>query len=162
MMNTLLAISPLDGRYHEHGNALREICSEYGLLYFRCKIEIEWFIALCDHADIPECPQLSKAARAYLQNIINDFSVGDANAIKVIEKTTNHDVKAVEYFLKSKFQEIDELKQSSEFLHFTCTSEDINNLAYALMLKNAREEILLPSLRRSRMPKNTARNCKRP
>ena len=146
MMNTLLAISPLDGRYHEQGNDLRLICSEYGLLYFRTKVEINWFIALSDEKAIAECPALSEATRAYLKNIINEFSVGDANAIKTIEKTTNHDVKAVEYFLKEKFQQIPELKSASEFLHFACTSEDINNLAYGLMLKNIREKILTPSI----------------
>lgn len=141
----LTALSPLDGRYAPKLAALRPLLSEYGLMHRRVQVEVEWFIALSD-AGFAELPPLSQAARGFLRGLVARFGEVDAQAIKDIEKTTNHDVKAVEYWLKSRFAGQPELERSAEFVHFACTSEDINNTSHALMLKAAREQVLLPAL----------------
>jgi adenylosuccinate lyase len=143
----LTALSPLDGRYAAKLAALRPLLSEYGLMHRRVQVEVAWFIALSD-AGFDEFKPLSEAARGLLRSLVVRFSETDAQAIKDIERTTNHDVKAVEYWLKSRFAEQAELKAAGEFVHFACTSEDINNTSHALMLKAAREEVLLPTLDR--------------
>ncbi len=143
---TLTAISPLDGRYQEKVRALRPIFSEFGLMKFRVLVEIRWLLHLCENAALPELPKLPADAKKILENIIDNFSEKDAERIKQIESETNHDVKSVEYFLKEKIKENSTLVHASEFIHFGCTSEDINNLAYALMLHEARQQYLLPML----------------
>jgi len=143
-LSSLSAVSPIDGRYGSKTAALRDIFSEYGLIRYRVQVEVRWLLALADHAEIAEVPTLSNEARSFWQGIETHFSLADAERVKAIEATTNHDVKAVEYFLKEKIQDNAELAAISEFIHFACTSEDINNLAYSLMLANAREQILLP------------------
>lgn len=143
-LQSLTAISPLDGRYADKVEALRPIFSEFGLIKYRLLIEIEWLQALARHEGIKEVPNLSSEAKTFLKDLILNFSVKEAQRVKAIEQTTNHDVKAVEYFLKEKIQEQPELARSSEFIHFACTSEDINNLAYALMLKAGMDEVLFP------------------
>ncbi len=142
----LSALSPLDGRYAGKVAALRPIFSEYGLIRARITIEVRWLQMLSANPDIAEVPAFSKAATAFLDGIITDFSEADAARVKQIEATTNHDVKAVEYFLKEKVASHPELASSAGFFHFACTSEDINNLAYALMLKQARESVLVPAM----------------
>ena len=144
-LSSLSALSPLDGRYAPKVAALRPLMSEFGLMHRRVQVEIEWFIALSD-AGFAEFKPLSEAARGLLRGLVVRFSELDAQAIKEIEKTTNHDVKAVEYWLKSRFESNPELKKAGEFVHFACTSEDINNVSHALMLKTAREQVLLPAL----------------
>ena len=139
---TLTAISPIDGRYGNKVDALRPIFSEYGLIRYRVEVEVRWLQALAAEAKINEVPALSSEANAVLNGIVANFSETDAQAVKDIEKTTNHDVKAVEYFLKSKIKDNAELQAINEFFHFACTSEDINNLSYALMLKEGRGLIL--------------------
>jgi len=139
---TLTAISPIDGRYADKVNALRPIFSEYGLIRFRVQVEVRWLQALANHPLITEISPFSDSANRLLDNIINDFSEADAQRVKDIEKTTNHDVKAVEYLLKEKIAGHTELEKVSEFIHFACTSEDINNLSYALMLKKGRKIII--------------------
>ena len=145
----LTALSPLDGRYASKLAALRPLLSEFGLMHRRVQVEVEWFMALSD-AGLPEFKPLSEAARGMLRGIVLRFSEADAQAIKDIEATTNHDVKAVEYWLKGRFdgraEPCGELRAASEFIHFACTSEDINNTAHALMLRHARAEVLLPAL----------------
>lgn len=148
-MANLLAISPLDGRYHDKVNALRSDLSEYGLIYHRVLVEIRWLQHLAQHAEIGEVPAFSPVANAALESILHEFSLTDAERVKEIERTTNHDVKAVEYYLKEKLQ-LPELAACKEFIHFACTSEDINNLAYALMLKSAREKVYLSVLSKVR------------
>ncbi len=143
-VSSLTAISPIDGRYHSKTRALSRYFSEFGLIYYRVLVEIRWFQQLADLAYVPEVKPLSSAANQYLADLLDQFSQADAQDIKDREKITNHDVKAVEYFLKAKFEAVPELAASKEFIHFACTSEDINNLAYALMLKDARSEVLLP------------------
>ena len=143
-LSALTAVSPLDGRYGDKCTALRPIFSEYGLLRFRVEVEVRWLQQLASHPGIPEVPTLSAAANALLDSIVVDFSEEDAGRIKAIERTTNHDVKAVEYFLKEKVAASAELNAVSEFIHFACTSEDINNNSHGLMLKTAREEVILP------------------
>jgi adenylosuccinate lyase len=143
----LLALSPLDGRYAAKVAALRPLLSEFGLMHRRVQVEVEWFIALSD-AGFAELKPLSEAARGLLRGLVVRFSEADAQAIKDIEKTTNHDVKAVEYWLKSRFETQPELKTAGEFVHFACTSEDINNTSHGLMLKAARNDVLLPTLDR--------------
>lgn len=145
-LNACTALSPIDGRYAHLTQSLRPICSEYGLIRYRVIIEIKWLQALADEAAITELPTFSKKTQSILNGLIETFNENDAALIKEIERTTNHDVKAVEYFLKEKCAEIEELKPHLEFIHFACTSEDINNLSYALMLKEARSDILLPQL----------------
>jgi adenylosuccinate lyase len=145
-LNSLTAISPIDGRYAEKTFSLREIFSEYGLIRNRLYVEIRWLEALSAHPAIEEVPELSPAARKRLEQIAEKFDVSEAQRVKAIEDTTNHDVKAIEYYLKEKINSSRELTGLKEFIHFACTSEDINNLAYALMLKQAREQVLLPAL----------------
>jgi adenylosuccinate lyase len=145
-LDSLTALSPLDGRYSAKVEALRPIFSEYGLMKRRVQVEIEWLLALADHPGIPELPSFDENARAKLRRIGDDFSVTDATQIKEIEATTNHDVKAVEYFIKDDLGDDAALDSAREFVHFACTSEDINNLAYALMLRDARDSVLLPAL----------------
>lgn len=137
-MNTLTALSPLDGRYASKCDALRPFLSEYGLIFARVTVEIRWLQTLANHPQIPEIAPFSADTNQKLEQILSDFNENDALRIKDIERTTNHDVKAVEYFLKEKIADIDELKTAGEFIHFACTSEDINNLSHALMLKSAR------------------------
>ena len=143
----LSALSPLDGRYAAKLAALRPLLSELGLMHRRVQVEVEWFIALSD-AGFDEFKPLSPAARGLLRQRVQDFSEADAQAIKDIEKTTNHDVKAVEYWLKGCFAGHAELQRAGEFVHFACTSEDINNTSHALMLQAARAQVLLPALDR--------------
>ncbi len=143
---TLMAISPLDGRYQTKLDSLRPIFSEYGLMRCRTLIEIRWFQFLAKEGNLKELPPFSKTADTILNNIIENFSEQNALRIKEIEKVTNHDVKAVEYFIKENIEKDAELTRTSEFIHFGCTSEDINNLAYALMLHSAREQIISPLL----------------
>lgn len=145
-LNELTAISPVDGRYGTKTAALRDLFSEYGLIKHRVLVEVRWFQALANHAEIAEVPTLNNDAQTLLNNIIDDFSLSDAERIKTIERTTNHDVKAVEYFLKEKIQGNSMLEASTEFLHFACTSEDINNLSHGLMLKAGRDEVVLPAM----------------
>ena len=133
--NELTAISPVDGRYGTKTAALRDLFSEYGLIKHRVLVEVRWFQALANHPEIAEVSTLDNDAQTLLNNIIDNFSLSDAERIKTIERTTNHDVKAVEYFLKEKIQGNSTLEASTEFLHFACTSEDINNLSHGLMLK---------------------------
>jgi adenylosuccinate lyase len=142
----LTAISPLDGRYSEKVQALRPIFSEYGLIRFRVIVEIRWLQILEKHAQLPELPRLSARGQVILNDIIENFSEQDAARIKHIEAGINHDVKAIEYFIKEHIEGNKELGPISEFIHFGCTSEDINNLSYALMLNTARQQCLLPSL----------------
>lgn len=143
-LSALTALSPIDGRYAAKVASLRPIFSEYALLRFRVLIEIRWLQTLAEIPQLEEVPPLSASAQQFLNQLFENFSEADAQQIKEIERRTNHDVKAVEYFLKEKFAQNAELKTASEFIHFACTSEDINNLAYGLMLKTAREQILLP------------------
>jgi adenylosuccinate lyase len=144
-LSTLSALSPLDGRYAAKLNALRPLMSEFGLMHRRVQVEVEWFIALSD-AGFAEFKPLCEVSRGYLRSLVLRFSEADARAIKEIEKTTNHDVKAVEYWLKARFKGHPDLEAANEFVHFACTSEDINNTSHALMLKCAREQVLLPAL----------------
>jgi adenylosuccinate lyase len=143
--SAISALSPLDGRYASKVAALRPLLSEFGLMQRRVQVEVEWFIALSE-AGFDELPPLTAAARATLKTLVRDFSESDAEAIKQIERTTNHDVKAVEYWLRSRFDAHPELKAAGAYLHFACTSEDINNTSHALMLDAARADILLPTL----------------
>lgn len=145
-LSSLNAISPIDGRYGSKTRALSKSVSEYGLLRMRVLVEVRWLQALAQHPQIIEVPALSDAANALLDELAKNFSEDDAQAIKDIERTTNHDVKAVEYFIKDKMANSPELAAISEFVHFACTSEDINNLSHALMLKEALEDVLLPEL----------------
>ncbi len=144
-LSALTAVSSIDGRYAGRTTGLRKIFSEYGLIRYRVIVEIRWFQALTASKDIPQLPSLSVAANTFLNNLINEFGLDAAERVKAIEANTNHDVKAVEYYLKECFTRQDELSGLSEFLHFACTSEDINNLSYALMMFDAREQILLPA-----------------
>jgi adenylosuccinate lyase len=148
MKTQLLAISPLDGRYYEKLTLLQPFFSEYGLMRYRLLVEIRWLQALADNPAIPEVPHLSKTAKDLLENLFTGFSPDQAARIKAIESKTNHDVKALEYFIKEQIQNHPELKKCMEFIHFACTSEDINNLAYSLLLKDARDEALLPYMQR--------------
>ncbi|MCK3655571.1 adenylosuccinate lyase [Pasteurellaceae bacterium Macca] len=143
-LNALTALSPIDGRYQDKAAALRPIFSEFGLLKFRVTVEVRWLQKLASHSQIQEVPALSPQANDYLNQIVANFSLEDAERIKTIERTTNHDVKAVEYFLKEKSEVLPELAAVSEFIHFACTSEDINNTSHALMLETARRDVLLP------------------
>ena len=144
LSHALTALSPLDGRYASKVEPLRPIFSEFGLMHRRVHVEIEWLLALAADAQIVELPAFTAAQIKTLKAITTDFNVEDGARIKAIEATTNHDVKAVEYFIKEKLSADASLKQALEFVHFACTSEDINNLSYALMLRDAREQVLLP------------------
>jgi len=139
---SLTAISPIDGRYSSKVDAYRPIFSEFGLIRYRVEVEVRWLQALANHPQITEVPEFSETANQILNNIVSQFSEDDAQSVKDIERTTNHDVKAVEYFLKQKIADNAELHKVNEFIHFACTSEDINNLSYALMLKEGRGTIL--------------------
>ncbi|WP_227369787.1 adenylosuccinate lyase [Halomonas sp. M20] len=141
-LSSLTALSPVDGRYGNKTDTLREHFSEFGLIRARVIVEVRWLECLAAHAGIQEVPALSSGAKAFLDRMIDDFSIDDAQRIKDIERTTNHDVKAVEYFLKEKILGQSELQAVSEFIHFACTSEDINNLSYALMLKDGLGDLL--------------------
>ncbi|KOR29902.1 adenylosuccinate lyase [Achromatium sp. WMS2] len=144
ILSKLTAISPVDGRYGDKVASLSPIFSEFGLIYHRVFVEIRWLQALADNEDITELTPFSTGARQFLDAILTQFSVEDAQQIKDIERTTNHDVKAVEYFIKGKLGAHSELAATCEFVHFACTSEDINNLAYALMVRAGRQQVLLP------------------
>lgn len=146
MLSTLTALSPLDGRYASKCDALRPFLSEFGLIHARVTVEVRWLQALANHSEISEIQPFSTETNTALDAIVSNFSEDDALRIKEIERTTNHDVKAVEYFLKEKIAHIDELKTAGEFIHFACTSEDINNLSHALMLKQGRD-VLINSMR---------------
>ena len=146
-LEPLTAISPIDGRYAAKTEILRAIFSEYGLIRQRVTVEVRWLQALSRQDDIAEVPAFSDSAFARLNSIVDDFDVDGARRIKEIERTTNHDVKAVEYYLKEQVADTPELAAASEFIHFACTSEDINNLSHALMLKAARDQVLLPRSR---------------
>ncbi|QIL71181.1 adenylosuccinate lyase [Diaphorobacter sp. HDW4B] len=146
-LSTITALSPLDGRYAAKLADLRPIMSEHGYMQRRVQVEITWFIALSD-AGFDEFKPLSAGARNYLHGLVSNFSEADSAAIKDIEKTTNHDVKAVEYWIKSKFDARPELEKSAEFVHFACTSEDINNTSHALQLRAGRDKVVLPTLDR--------------
>jgi len=143
-LSSLTAVSPVDGRYGDKVSALRTIFSEFGLLKFRVQVEVRWLQKLAACAEIKEVPAFDADANAFLDQIVANFDVNDAQRIKDIEKTTNHDVKAVEYFLKEKVATLPALHAVSEFIHFACTSEDINNLSHALMLQTARQDVVLP------------------
>jgi adenylosuccinate lyase len=147
MSSPLTNLSPLDGRYAAKLDALRPLLSEYGLMHRRVQVEVEWFIALSD-AGMPQFAPLSGESRERVRRWVSEFGEDDALAIKNIERTTNHDVKAVEYWLKDRMRDEPELEPVSEFVHFACTSEDINNTSHALMLQAAREQVLLPAIDR--------------
>ena len=148
--NRLKAISPVDGRYATKVSELNDIFSEYGLFYYRLMVEVRWLQALAAESAIQEVPPLTSAAHDALESVIKQFDQAAATRIKEIEATTNHDVKAVEYYLKEAMQAIPELAPLTEFIHFACTSEDINNLAYACMLQAVREKVILPRLKQLR------------
>ena len=144
MINPLSALSPLDGRYAATTDFLRPIFSEYGLMKARVRVELEWLKALAAEPKIGEVAPFSATTLAEIDSVINGFSLSNAAEVKAIEATTNHDVKAVEYWLKQRFAANTEVSAVSEFIHFACTSEDINNLSHALMLREARDAVLLP------------------
>lgn len=146
VLSPLMALSPMDGRYRSKCANLAPYFSEFGLMRYRVKVEINWLVQLANSEDVPELDYLSQDQQDRLHALHEDFSLEDAQRIKDIEKKTNHDVKAVEYFIKEKLDDEEELRVHLEFVHFACTSEDINNLAYALMLADARTEVLLPAL----------------
>jgi len=141
-LSALTAVSPVDGRYGSKTADLRDVFSEYGLIRFRVEVEVRWLQKLAAHPEITEVPPLSAEANSLLNSIVNNFGPEDAQAVKNIERTTNHDVKAVEYFIKDKFKDNAELMAINEFVHFACTSEDINNLSHGLMLKNGLAVVL--------------------
>jgi adenylosuccinate lyase len=143
-LSSLTAVSSVDGRYAKRTAGLRGFFSEYGLIRYRVIVEIRWFQALAASTEIPQVSNLSDEAHSYLDSLIDDFGLEAAERVKAIEAVTNHDVKAVEYYLKECFAKQDELGELSEFLHFACTSEDINNLSYALMMSETREQLILP------------------
>lgn len=145
-LTALNAISPIDGRYVNKTRALSPYFSEFALTYYRLMVEIKWFESLAANDTIPEVPALDNKARKFLSDLISNFNESEAEKIKEFEKQTNHDVKAVEYYLKDKFQENEQLKSCVAFIHFACTSEDINNLAYALMIKQAIAQVIQPTI----------------
>ncbi len=145
-LSALTAVSPLDGRYASRTQNLRPIFSEYGLIRARVEVEVRWLQRLAANPDISEVPALSAASEAFLENLLQSFGEAQAQDIKNIEATTNHDVKAVEYFLKNAFKDNAELHAITEFVHFACTSEDINNLSHGLMLKAGRDALLVPDM----------------
>ncbi|MDP1574708.1 MAG: adenylosuccinate lyase [Coxiellaceae bacterium] len=161
LLSSLTAISPLDGRYGDKTAQLRQIVSEYGLIYYRLTVEIHWLFVLSNCPEIKEFSPLNLNEKTFLEKLLVDFSEKDALAIKAIEKKTNHDVKAVEYFLRDQCESHPTLKHASSFIHFGATSEDINNLAYALMQKTLRDQQLLPALKKiiqtlNQLAENTA------
>src|SRR5690606_20262181 len=147
-LSSLTAVSPVDGRYGSKTASLRSIFSEYGLLRFRVQVEVRWLQCLAAHPGIPEIKPFSAEANALLNSLVDNFQLSHAERIKEIERTTNHDVKAVEYLLKDEAKALPELDAVAEFIHFACTSEDINNLSHALMLRAGRDEVVLPMMRR--------------
>lgn len=147
-LSALTAVSPVDGRYGSRTINLRSIFSEYGLIRFRVQVEVRWLQCLAAHPEIPEIGPFSDEANTLLNRLVDDFQLSHAERIKEIEATTNHDVKAVEYLLKEQVAGLPELQAVNEFIHFACTSEDINNLSHALMLRAGRDEVLLPLMRR--------------
>ncbi len=156
----LRALSPADGRYADKVDALRDIFSEYGLIRYRVLVEVRWLQCLADEPTVPELEPLSTVMKEVLNDIVDDFSLDDAERVKAIESTTNHDVKAVEYLIREKLGNGPETGPLKDFLHFACTSEDINNLAYALMLREARSGALLPLIREVRNKlRNLAADC---
>ncbi|MDK4688052.1 adenylosuccinate lyase [Kingella negevensis] len=146
MINPIFALSPLDGRYAKSAEDLRPIFSEYGLMKARVRVELEWLKALAAEPKIAEVPAFSGSTIAEIDSVIQSFNLDNAAEVKAIEATTNHDVKAIEYWLKKRFENNAEVHVVNEFIHFACTSEDINNLSHALMLKQAHEDVLLPKL----------------
>ncbi|NND68382.1 MAG: adenylosuccinate lyase, partial [Halioglobus sp.] len=145
-LSALTAVSPIDGRYGGKTAALREIFSEYGLIKRRVLVEVRWLQCLASHPGIPEVPALSPGADRALETLVEEFGEVDARRIKDIEATTNHDVKAVEYFIKERIKGNAELETIGEFVHFACTSEDINNLSHALMLRDGMREVVVPTM----------------
>ena len=145
-LSALSAVSPIDGRYGAKTSTLRAIFSEFGLIKYRVQVEVRWLQQLANHPGISEVPAFSAATNDFLEQLLANFDESHAAAVKAIESTTNHDVKAVEYFLKDYFADNEELNAAGEFVHFACTSEDINNLSHALMLKEGRDDVLLPAL----------------
>ena len=145
--HNLRALSPADGRYADKVGGLRDILSEYGLIRYRVLVEIRWLQWMADEPSIGELPPLSSVMKDVLNDIVDEFTTDDAERVKAIEATTNHDVKAVEYFIREKIGTGTESTNLGEFIHFACTSEDINNLAYALMLRAARDEVLHTGMR---------------
>ena len=143
-LSALTAVSPIDGRYLRHTSALQRFCSEYGLIRYRVIVEIQWLLHLAAEPSIDDLNEFSAGQQKYLEQIISDFDPREANRVKDIEATTNHDVKAVEYYLQEKLREHGELAAAIPFLHFACTSEDINNTSYALMVRETRDEVLIP------------------
>ncbi len=143
-LSSLTAVSPIDGRYASKTQSLRAYFSEFGLIRYRVAVEVRWLQCLANHPKIAEVPSLDQSAHALLESMIDGFSENDAQQVKSIERTTNHDVKAVEYFIKQRFVGTSSLEAASEFVHFGCTSEDINNTSHALMLRDSREKVLLP------------------
>jgi len=141
-LSSLTALSSVDGRYAGKTAALRPVCSEFGLIHRRVIVEVRWFQTLASHAGLEEIPALSEQANDFLDRLVAEFSETEALRVKNIEAVTNHDVKAVEYYLKERFSDMPELAARAEFLHFACTSEDINNLSYALMMKDAHAQVL--------------------
>ena len=146
-LSALTAISPIDGRYARQTEKLRPIFSELGLIHRRVRVEIQWLLALTKEAAIPEVTMPDTSVRKRLEALANDFDEKAATRVKTIESTTNHDVKAVEYYIKECFADEPELEELLEYVHFACTSEDINNLSHALMLKDARDDVLIPVMR---------------
>ncbi|MBW5413748.1 adenylosuccinate lyase [Pseudomonas sp. MAG002Y] len=146
-LSSLTAVSPIDGRYASKTQALRPIFSEYGLIRFRAMVEVRWLQRLASHDAIPEVAPFSTQANEILEKLVTSFSLEQAERVKEIERTTNHDVKAIEYLLKEHAAALPELNAVSEFIHFACTSEDINNLSHALMLREGRDTVLLPLMR---------------
>jgi adenylosuccinate lyase len=145
-IESILAISAVDGRYRRKVEDLAPIVSEFGLMRFRVEVECAWFLFLCAEPGIVELPQLQEADRDFVRSIATEFDTAAAHQIKQFEATTNHDVKAVEYFVKARLVERSALAPLAEWVHFSCTSEDINNTAYALMVKHARQSVLLPQM----------------
>jgi len=145
-LNPLIALSPLDGRYAAQVEGLRNLFSEYGLMKFRIKVELEWLKMLAAEPGIEEVKPFSEATIREIDDVIANFTVQHGEEVKAIEARTNHDVKAIEYWLKERLSGNAEVMAASEFIHFACTSEDINNLSHALMLKTARNTVVLPAL----------------
>jgi len=143
----LRALSPVDGRYAGKTDGLRDLLSEFGLIRFRVLVEVRWLQCLADCPEVPELPPFDAVVKKLLNDLVDDFSLEDAERVKAIEATTNHDVKAVEYFLREKIGAGRDLGATGDFIHFGCTSEDVNNLAYALMLRHARDDVLVPAMR---------------
>ena len=144
-LESLTAISPLDGRYHSRTGDLPDFVSEFALIRFRVEIMVEWFVYLADQPAIEDAEELQASTQAECRDVWRNFGMDDARAVQAIESEINHDVKAVEYFVKNKFRDLG-LDESVEFVHFACTSEDVNNLAYGLMLKRVREKCLVPAV----------------